>query len=92
MCVCVCDVCKGVCVCGGRGGGICVCEDIRVMRVCVEVRFAGEGTVALYVPPNPFLLNKICLNQLIGIFPQNVHTCTLDICGLRGRLSTAQPV
>ena len=23
----------------------------------------GEGTVALYATPNPFLLNKICLNQ-----------------------------
>ena len=23
----------------------------------------GEGIVALYAAPNPFLLNKICLNQ-----------------------------
>ena len=23
----------------------------------------GEGTVTLYATPNPFLLNKICLNQ-----------------------------
>ena len=28
----------------------------------------GVGTVALYATPNPFLLNKICLNQIhIGI-------------------------
>ena len=24
---------------------------------------SGEGIVALYAAPNPFLLNKICLNQ-----------------------------
>ena len=27
----------------------------------------GEGIVMLYAKPNPFLLNKICLNQ---IYPQ----------------------
>ena len=25
---------------------------------------SGEGIVALYAMPNPFLLNKICLNQI----------------------------
>ena len=29
---------------------------------------AGEGIVALYAAPNPFLLNKICLNQETLIF------------------------
>jgi hypothetical protein len=28
-----------------------------------EVRF-GEGYVASYATPNPFLLSKICLNQV----------------------------
>ena len=27
---------------------------------------SGEGIVALYAAPNPFLLNKICINQLHG--------------------------
>ena len=26
---------------------------------------AGEGNIALYATPNPFLLNKVCLNQEI---------------------------
>ena len=26
---------------------------------------SGEGIVALYTAPNPFLLNKICLNQCL---------------------------
>ena len=29
-----------------------------------NLRKSGEGIVALYTAPNPFLLNKICLNQL----------------------------
>ena len=28
-----------------------------------ETFISGEGNVALYATPNPFLLNKICLNQ-----------------------------
>ena len=31
--------------------------------VPLKQRYAGEGTVALYAAPNPFLLDKICLNQ-----------------------------
>ena len=45
---------------------MCVC-------VCVCVRLgtfvntsSAEGIVALYAAPNPFLLNKICLNQKIA--------------------------
>ena len=34
---------------------------------------SGEGIVALYAAPNPFLPNKICLNQFIQDFPTWVH-------------------
>jgi len=35
---------------------VCVC-------VYVSVSCLGEGNVAFNATPNPFLLNKICLNQ-----------------------------
>ena len=34
---------------------LCVC-----VRACV---YPGKGNVAFNATPNPFLLNKICLNQ-----------------------------
>ena len=33
---------------------------------------SGEGIVALYATPNPFLLNKLWLNQL-----QDIQICTI---------------
>ena len=33
-------------------------------RIHLQLHIDGEGIVALYAAPNPFLLNKICLNQL----------------------------
>ena len=29
--------------------------------------FCGEGIATLYTVPNPFLLNKICLNQYSNV-------------------------
>ena len=48
---------------GGGGGGVCVCE----LCSFVNTTF-GEGIVTLYAAPNPFLLNKICLNQWCRLF------------------------
>ena len=33
------------------------------LRYCYIVHVFGEGDVAFYAAPNPFLLNKICLNE-----------------------------
>ena len=33
-----------------------------------RLRFKEEGNVMLYATPNPFLLNKICLNQEKNMF------------------------
>ena len=64
VCVCVCVcVCVWVCVC------VCVC-------VCVSPE---EGIVAVNATPNPFHLNKICLNQCLSvqIAPLNSERNTL---------------
>ena len=34
-----------------------------------KAEWTGEGIVALYVVPNPFLRNKICLNQRLNEYP-----------------------
>ena len=39
--------------------GVPVCECVCACDSCLP----GEGYVALYATPNPFLLTKICLNQ-----------------------------
>ena len=41
-------------------GSVCVC----VWLGSFVNTSSGEGIVALYAAPNPFLLNKICLNQV----------------------------
>ena len=35
--------------------------------LAMKTAASGEGIVALYAAPNPYLLNKICLNQNSGI-------------------------
>ena len=39
-------------------------------NIHARVRSPGEGIVALYATPNPFLLNKICLNQEFDLLCQ----------------------
>ena len=42
-------------------------------RCLIVATSAREGIVALYAAPNPFLLNKICLNQLL--FDLKLRVC-----------------
>ena len=51
-------LCGCTCVCEGVGACVCVC-----VFVCVCV-YPGDDYVAFSATPNPFLLNKICLNHL----------------------------
>ena len=44
-------------------GSVCVCVCVCVWLGSFVNTSSGEGIVALYAAPNPFLLNKICLNQ-----------------------------
>ena len=53
---CIVPVCE--CVCMRKGVCVCLC-------VCVP---PVEGNVVLNATPNPFLLNKMCLNQFIPKF------------------------
>ena len=43
---------------------VCICVCVR-LGSCVNTS-SGEGIVTLYAAPSPFLLNKICLNQIMG--------------------------
>ena len=46
--------------------------EIDVFVSCTKDFYPREGVVSLYAAPNPFLLNKICLNQDCYLSP--VHT------------------
>ena len=69
----------------------CLCLFRRLRRnlhetVC-NLTSTGEGIIAFYAAPNPFFLNKICLNQLnlwnlcTQKFVTSVNHCT-TICSL----------